>query len=113
MKKIFDILVILVLLSFANSSLSAGWSGNATVTGIYVLNENRVLIKLSSFSNPDNCQTNEQGDVVLNPTTQKAWFTVLLSAYMAKKTVDIYVTSNCTPIWGNTSYADIGHVRLL
>lgn len=94
-----------------NSHAGAGWSGDATVTGIYTLSETMAIVKLSSFTNPDNCLTDEAGDVFINPTTQKTWFAVLLSAYMASKRVNLYV-AGCRPIWANTSYAEVGHVRL-
>ncbi|WP_435276379.1 hypothetical protein ACMAZF_05115 [Psychrobium sp. nBUS_13] len=76
-------------LSF-NAFSAAGWSGKSNITGIYVLNESTALIKLQRFSNPHNCNVNSSGDVILNPLTQKTWFTVFLSAYMAGKEVDVY-----------------------
>jgi len=109
MKKIMYLFCFLFVV---NPVHAAGWSGDATVTGIYTLHENSAIVKLSTFSYPHNCLTNNDGDVFINPTTQKTWFTVLLSAYMANKTVSIYVTDNCIPIWAETSYAEVGHVRL-
>ncbi|TQV74248.1 hypothetical protein FKG94_16730 [Exilibacterium tricleocarpae] len=92
---------------------AAGWSGEATIEGIYAVNDTTVIITLSSFTNPDNCQVNENGHVILNPATNKTWFSLLLAAYAAKKTVNIFVASTCTTVWENTSYADVAHVRLL
>ena len=93
-------------------SASAGWSGNATITSFYTLSETQAIVKLSNFSNPHGCLVNFGGDIVLNPTTQKAWFSMLWSAFLAGKTVNVYVSPNCTTIWSGTSYAHIGHVRV-
>ena len=92
---------------------AAGWSGKTKVEGVYILNENTALIKLDSFSNPHQCDTNESGDIRINPSKDKAWFSVLLSAYMADKTVNIYVSGSCTQVRANTSYATVSHIRLL
>lgn len=106
------ILAIVVLINLTGKSFAgAGWSGSATITSIYSLNENIALIKLSNFTNPHGCSVDSQGDIVINPTTQKVWFTMLYSAYMANKNVNIYVTPNCTAQWAST-YASAGHVRL-
>lgn len=114
MKYLIKITMVLFFIVAQNYSYAvAGWSGLATVKGIYTLDENRALIKLSNFTNPHGCKINESGDVIVNPTTQKTWFSVLLTAYMGKKTVNIYVNSACTEVWAETSYATIGHVRLL
>jgi len=111
--KIIKSFAVISLLLFSTVAFCAGWSGKATVEEMYALSETHVIFKLSSFSNPDNCQVNSAGHVILNPTTQKTWLTMLLTAYAAQKTVNIYVRSSCTPIWANTSYADIHHVKLL
>ena len=107
-------LVSIFVLSYsANSYSEAGWSGEATVVGIYSVDENRSLIKLSNFANPHNCSIISGGDVIVNPTTQKSAFSMFLSAYMSGKPVNVYVKANCTTIWPNTSFADLHHVRLL
>ncbi len=108
----------LVLVSFfslvsASSYAEAGWSGKATITSIYAMNENAAIVKLSNFSNPHACKTQDGGDIFINPNTQKTWFTLLLSAYMAGKSVDIWVTANCIPYWAGTDFAEIGHVRVI
>lgn len=111
MKKI----IFLLLCSFisTNACAAAGWSGVTKVESIYTLSEGTALIKLSSFNNPNNCAVNSSGDIRINPTTQKTWFAVLLAAYMGDKPVNIYVTAACTEVWSGTSYASVGHVRLL
>jgi len=115
-RKIFSstalLLGILSLFSSRVAIAAPGWSGDVRVTGIYTLDEGRAIVKLSSFPNPNGCLTNADGDLFLNPTAQKTWFTMLLTAYTAKQTVNIYVFPSCTSVWAGTSYADIGHVRL-
>ncbi len=113
MKKLLGLTLLGLVCISGNINAAQGWSGIVTVTGIYTLGETRAIIKLSNFTNPNNCLTNTDGDVFLNPTTNKSWYTVLLSAYMSKSSVNIYVSASCTPIWTGTSYGDIGHVRLL
>jgi hypothetical protein len=112
MKNFLSLIIIAFLgtLSLNSFAGNAGWSGEATITSIYALHDDAVLIKLSSFKNPGGCSTNSSGHIMVSPNSEKTWFTLLLSAYMAGKTVDIYVTSDCTPYWANTGFAEIGHV---
>ncbi|EGU57980.1 hypothetical protein VINI7043_12471 [Vibrio nigripulchritudo ATCC 27043] len=114
MIKQIKILVGLICLVTSFSAISAaGWSGTSKINGIYVLNETTALIKLQSFSNPHNCNIDSNGDVILNPVTQKTWFTVFLSAYMAGKPVNVYVVPSCGKThWVGPSYGNIGHVRM-
>ena len=100
-----------VLVSF-NTLGATGWSGKSTITGIYALDGESVLIKLSSFTNPAGCDINSSGDIIINSNTHKNWFAMALSAYAAAKPVDFYTNGTCTPIWANTSYANVGHMRL-
>ena len=109
MKKLIPI-ILGVLVSF-NTLATSGWSGKATITGIYALDDERVLLKLSSFINRGECDINSSGDVIINSITHKNWFAMALSAYAASKPVDFYVTG-CTVVWANTSYAKVGHMRL-
>lgn len=107
------IVMISILMSF-HTFATSGWSGKSKITSLYVLDETTALAKLENFSNPSGCKVNRSGDVILNPITQKTWFTVLLSAYMAGKEVDIYVNGSCGKThWAELSYAEIGHVRLM
>ncbi|BCL72178.1 hypothetical protein VINI7043_26615 [Vibrio nigripulchritudo ATCC 27043] len=110
MKRVF--IIVFGLLFSLNSFAAAGWSGKATITGIYALDGDKVLIKLSSFNNPGGCAVNSSGDVMINSTTHKNWFSMALSAYAASKPVDFYVVDSCTKVWANTSYANVGHMRL-
>ena len=100
-----------VFVSF-NTLAAAGWSGKSTITGIYALDGEKVLIKLSSFTNSAGCDINSSGDVIINSSTHKNWFAMALSAYAASKPVDFYVNGKCTRVWANTSYANVGHMRL-
>jgi len=109
MKKLITIMLG-VFISF-NTLAAAGWSGKATITGIYALDSDRVLIKISSFTNPSGCDINSSGDVIINSKTHQNWFAMALSAYAASKPVDFYV-NGCTPVWANTSLANVRHMRL-
>jgi len=115
MKYFLSVIIVAVLsgISISSFAANAGWSGEATIQSFYALNDDAVLIKLSSFNNPGGCSTNSSGDIIVNPNTEKTWFTLLLSAYMAGKTVNIYVVNACTPYWAGTDYAEIGHVRVI
>lgn len=110
MKKL-ALIMLGALVSF-NTLAAAGWSGISTITSIYAIDDERVLIKLSSFTNHGECDTNGNGDVIINSITHKNWFAMVLSAYAASKPVEFYVADSCTPIWVNTSYANVGHMRL-
>ena len=110
MKRLF--FIFFGLFFSLNCFAGAGWSGEAKITGIYALDENRVLIKLSRFNNPGGCAVNASGDVIINSTTHKNWFSMALSAYAASKPVNLYVIDSCTKVWANTSYAKVGHFRL-
>ncbi|TQV80305.1 hypothetical protein FLL46_26400 [Aliikangiella coralliicola] len=92
---------------------ASDWTGEVTVKSIYTLNETRALIELSSFNNPGNCKVNSSGHIILDPSTHKTWFSMFLTAYAAKKPLNVYVAEACTEVWPGTSYGNIGHVRLL
>ena len=98
--------------ALADVTPKAGWSGVSTITGIYAIDAERVLIKLSNFANPGNCAVNNSGDVIINSVTHRNWFAMALSAYTASKPVDFYLSSSCTPLWSGTSFANVGHMRL-
>ncbi|WP_255984109.1 hypothetical protein [Vibrio campbellii] len=103
----------LTMLTSFQSFAAPGWSGKSKISSIYVLNETQALIKLASFRNPHNCEVNSSGDIILNPLTNKTWFTILLSAHMAGKEVDVYVNANCGKThWVGPTFATIGHVRI-
>lgn len=63
----FVVGIIFIVFSAGVHSV-AGWSGKAKIEGIYILNENTALIKLDSFSNPHQCDTNGSGDIRINPS---------------------------------------------
>lgn len=111
-KKLSPLIAALLMVTSANS-FANGWTGEANVVGIYAMSETQAIIKLSAFNNLHNCQVNEAGQVVINPSTNKVWFSMLLAAYASKQKVDIFISSNCIPIWNNTSYAEVIHVRLI
>lgn len=108
----FFTLTFLILIS-SNSYSVPGWSGIAKVTSIYHVNESQVVVKLSNFSNPHNCAITGDGDIILDPTNQTSMFSMLLSAYMGARDVQIYVDTICTSIWTGTSFAKAAHARLL
>ena len=72
---------------------SAGWSGVGKVINLYAINNELVIVKLTGFANPGQCLVNDAGHIVVNPVTHPTWFSMIMSAYMAKKDVDIFVTA--------------------
>ncbi|WP_419227326.1 hypothetical protein [Alteromonas sp. OM2203] len=104
---------IAMLLMPAVSHAAAGWTGKATVTSIYSLDKEKVLLSLSSFPNPGNCQVNSSGDVIINSQTHPAWFSMALTAYTTGAPVNLYIVNSCTTVWANTSFANVGHFRLV
>ncbi|AGU96128.1 hypothetical protein [Vibrio campbellii] len=103
----------LTMLTSFQSFAAPGWSGKSKISSIYALNETQALVKLASFRNPHNCEVNSSGDIILNPLTNKTWFTILLSAHMAGKEVDIWVNASCDKThWVGPTFATIGHVRI-
>jgi hypothetical protein len=109
----FFIFILLTLPFSQNVWANAGWSGKATITGLYALDNNKVLRKLSNFTNPAQCSVNSSGDFIINSSTHANWFSMLLIAYSASRTINVYTNGNCETVWANTSYAQVGHVRLL
>jgi len=103
---------LLLGMFISNFCLSAGWSGETTINGIYVLNETTAIIQVANFSNPDGCKVNEAGHIYFNPSENKIWLSLILTAYASKSKVDIYV-DNCQSVWGNEyTFANAVHVRL-
>lgn len=111
-KKISSLIAALLITTSANS-YATGWSGEATVVQIYLLYPTQALIKLSNFNNPTNCLVNSEGHLFFNPTTHKEFLSLFMTAYAAKTKVNIYVTDQCVPLWAGTSYAEVGHVKLI
>jgi hypothetical protein len=106
------IIILAALIFISSFSFADGWSGEATVEGIYTLGESKSIIKLSSFKNPDNCQTNaDAGHMSFSPTEQKTFFAMFLAAYASGSKVNVYVTG-CTPTW-NITFARVSHVRMV
>jgi hypothetical protein len=106
--------VILVLSIFAPITLYAansGWSGKAKITSLYAVSETQVLIKLTSFTNPMACAVTEAGDILINPTTQKTWYNLVLAAHMAGREIDVYIYGDCQTVhWVGPSFGGIGHL---
>jgi hypothetical protein len=113
LRVVMMVMAVIAMLLPLLANGAAGWSGSAEVTGIYTLNESTALIKLSTFSNPNNCLINSGGDVRINPSVDKNWMSMFLAAYMSGKPVNVYVSAACTGVWTGTSFATVGHVRLL
>lgn len=112
LKKISSLLFASLIILSTNIN-ATGWTGETTVTEIYALSETQVIIKLSSFNNPNNCSVNEAGHAIINPSTNKAWFSMILAAYASKQKVNFFVSDICIPIWPSTSFAETIHVRLI
>ncbi|OZY86768.1 hypothetical protein CBP51_07085 [Cellvibrio mixtus] len=110
-KKLLTIGIISLLIA-SNYSNAGGWSGIATVDEIYALNPTQVIVKLSTFSNPHACLVNADGQVIFNPSTNKEFLSIFLAAQASGRKVNVFVGDTCTPVWNNTSYADIIHVKI-
>lgn len=86
------------------------------VVSIFSVDDKRALVSLSSFSNPGGCLVNvgpsNSGHAILDPSVNKEMFSMLLTAFVAGKEVDLYVRDNCIPIWSDSSFAEIAHVRI-
>ena len=113
MNKLLSLILILV---FANTANASGWTGKVKVTGVFVLNETSAIIRLSSFNNPDSCNVNkghlpDAGHVILDPSVNRAWYSLILTAYAAQKDVNVFVSDGCKVVWEGTSYGIIGHMR--
>jgi hypothetical protein len=106
--------VILVLSIFAPFTLYAansGWSGKAKITSLYAVSDTQVLIKLTSFANPMACAVTKDGDIVVNPTTQKTWYSLVLAAHMAGRDINVYIHGDCQGVhWVGPSFGQIGHL---
>ncbi len=114
MKNIIVVLVTtLLFFCFSVGVIAGGWSTPTKVSFILAVDGNRVLVKLDKFTNPDGCKIDSRGDLYLDADTHKIWLSLLLSAQMSEKYVDIYSSASCTAVWSGTSYSDIGHVKLL
>lgn len=96
-----------------NALAEQGWSGKASITKIFAVDNNRILLKLSDFENPGNCAVSHHGDVYLETDSHPNWYTMALAAYMGGKTVNLYLHDVCLPIWEGTSFAKIGHFTLV
>jgi hypothetical protein len=112
--KILISLIIGSLIAFgANAS---GWTDKAKIVGVFVLNENNALLSLSNFNNPDGCDVDkghigDAGHVVFDPSENKSWYSLALTAYASGKDVKIYVSGPCKPVWSDSSYSPVGHIR--
>ena len=107
-----QVIILFSLLFVAKNLHASGWSGAVVVEEIYALNETESIIKLSSFTNPDECQVTSAGHVIINPSVNKAWFSMLLTAYTTKSKVNIFVTG-CSAVWENTTFAKVGHIKFI
>jgi hypothetical protein len=116
-KKDMKIIVLLILGSLlAFGANASGWTGKVKITGVFVLNENTALLRLSSFNNPDGCDVDkghigDAGHVSFNPSLNKSWYSLALTAYASGKDVNIYVSGPCHVVWSDSSYSPVGHMR--
>jgi len=113
MKKLL-ILTIALLLPIHVSA--GGWTKAVKIKQLLLVEESKLLILLSSFNDPDGCHKDEghlpnTGHIIMDPSINKAAYSMILSAYMAQKDVTFYVRNGCTGIWSDTAYANFGHIK--
>lgn len=114
MNKLLALILCLILtLSFTVTAAGSGSSGRSKIESLYAVNDNQVIIKLTHFNNATGCNPNSAGQVLVNPNTQKTFYTLILSAFMAGKEVDFYLYGDCkTTHWVGPSFAGFGHVKV-
>ncbi|MBQ4890688.1 hypothetical protein J8L86_12580 [Shewanella sp. MMG014] len=111
MKKLF---FIGLMLMSSNGFAASGWSGAATIESMYLVNEDQIVIKLSSFNNVTGCSFSPDGQVMVRPSSQKVSYSMILSAFMAGKKVNFYLFGECqTTHWADVSFASFGHLKVL
>ncbi|ACA85756.1 hypothetical protein [Shewanella woodyi] len=106
--------VFLLLISFTPfdvMSEGSGWSGKSKIEQLYAVNSSQVIVKLSNFTNATGCNPNTAGHVLVDTNSQKTFYTLILSAFMAGKEVNFYLYGECkTTHWVGPSFAGFGHV---
>ncbi len=114
------VLVSLTLLvafnSVAVAETKSGWIDTTTVSGLFEVDENRMLVNFTEYS-LDECGTSgpvpEMGQVIFDPTEQKAKLSLLLTAFASGSKVRAHVGDVCTAVWAGTSYGRLDHVQLI
>ncbi|ABD79691.1 hypothetical protein [Saccharophagus degradans] len=107
--------VLAIFLSI--NSFAGGWTAKVKIEGVYILNENTGIIKLSSFNDPEGCWKTKPGNdidaghVYFDPSEKKSWYSLILATYMAQKDVKIYVSGGCQEVWSGTGFAKMSHFR--
>ena len=113
MLKIFCALAYLLFGILSIECFASGWTNSVKVLEIYSLSSTQTIVKLSAFNNPDNCQINNDGQVIFNPSTNKEFFSIFLAAYASEKKVSVFVSDSCIPVWPQTSFAEVMHVKAI
>ncbi len=102
-------LLIISLFLFSSQSF-ANWTGATKIVSMYHVNDDQVILNLANGANPSACKVSSAGQILINPNTQKALFSMFLSAYMSGKSVTIYTSGNClTTHWADQSFNNVGH----
>lgn len=113
MRNLLKLILLIFLVSYSQFSLATGWTGKTKIKQMYSLNENWLLIKLDNYNNPTNCNVTSEAHILIDPTKQKTWFTLLTSAYMANKDVDFYIYGDCQKVhWSGPSFGRAGHIKV-
>lgn len=106
--------ILMITLLFISSQSLASWTGATKIISMYHVNEDQVILNLENGANPGACKVSSAGQVLINPNTQKALFSMFLSAYMTGKNVNIYAYGNClTTHWVDQSFNNVGHALFL
>ncbi len=115
------VLVSLTLLvafnSVAIAETKSGWIDTTTVSGLFEVDENRMLVNFTSYS-LDECLVGggpvpEMGQVIFDPTAQKTKLSLLLTAFASGSEVRAYIGDVCTAVWAGTSYGRLDHLQLI
>ena len=91
-------------------SAGSGWSGKSKIEPLYAVNASQVIVK---FTNAAGYNPTSAGQVLVDPNAQKTFYTLILSAFMAGKEVNLYLYGDCkTTHWVGPSFAGFGHVKV-
>jgi hypothetical protein len=109
----FIFILLISISSFDVMSEGASWSGKSKIEQLYAVNSSQVIVKLTNFTNATGCNPTSAGQVLVDPNAQKTFYTLILSAFMAGKEVNLYLYGDCkTTHWVGPSFASFAHIQV-